>query len=181
VKGSSSIARAVSLLAGAAILGAAGAASAGASSYGTLTIYAVPTAAHFMDHADDRQRGIGNNPFNVDTKTLEPLTKKKEEAAGGPFPGDQATYQFKLFGNASLKKSIGTATIYCTYNFNQNAECNALFTMKGGTLFAEGPIDFNAKTFNLAVTGGTAKYIGAGGQVSAAPAKKSQRFDFQFG
>jgi hypothetical protein len=170
--------RAVSLILGAGLLAVAAASSARAASQTTLTVYAVPTSAHFMDHADDRQRGIGNNPFNVDTKALEPLTKKKEEAAGGPFPGDQATYQFKLFGNPSLTKSIGTATIYCTYNFNQKAECDALFTLKSGALFASGPIDFNSKTFELAVTGGTLKYMTASGQVSVAPAKKSQRLDF---
>jgi hypothetical protein len=173
--------RAVSLILGAGLLAVAAASSARAASPSSLTVYAVPTGANFIDHSDDRARGIGNNPFNVDTKSLAAKSQKKE-AGGGPYPGDEANYGFKLYSSSSLTKPVGSATIYCTYNFNQKAECDALFTLKSGALFASGPIDFNARTFMLAVTGGTLKYMTATGQVAAAPAKKtSQRLEFVLG
>lgn len=136
-----------------------------------LTIYARATQAQFVNHSDDRSRAIDANPFNADTKSLIPLTKKKEQG-NGPFPGDNALYSFKLFSDAGLKKSVGSAVYSCTYNFSHQAICDANFQLNGGAMFASGPADFDATSFTLAVTGGTNKYFGARGQVSAGPASK---------
>jgi hypothetical protein len=149
-----------------------------------LTVYAVATKAAFIDHADDRARGNLKNPFNADVKALTP-TKEKEKG-GGPYPGDEALLAFKLYSDAHLKKSIGTAVYSCTYNFAKQALCRADFDLKGGSLLASGPVDFNSTHFSLAVTGGTGKYNGAQGEVTegagAAPTTaNTHRLDFDLG
>ncbi len=92
------------------------------------------------------------------------------QKGGGPYPGDDASYSFKLYRDPSLTKNVGSAEYACTFAFNKHAFCSATFHLKNGTIQAEGPADFNSTRFRLAVTGGTDKYVGAVGQVSAAPA-----------
>jgi hypothetical protein len=150
-----------------------------------LTVYAVATAAQFMDHSDDRARGDGNNPFDADTKALAPVSAAREKGKG-PYPGDDALYSFKLYAGADLKQRIGSATYTCVYNFDQKALCEAYFTLNGSALFASGPVDFTSTQFTLAVTGGTSKYLGTRGEVASAPAakpsaKNETRLDFVFG
>ena len=40
-------------------------ASASARAAQKLTVYAVPATVQFMNHADDRLRGMSTNPFNL--------------------------------------------------------------------------------------------------------------------
>jgi hypothetical protein len=177
----------LALLTGAALFAGRVAASSAETAAGhqTLTVYAVASAAQFMDHSDDRARGDGNNPFDADTKALAPVSAAKEKGKG-PYPGDDALYSFKLYAGADLKKRIGSATYTCVYNFAQKALCEAFFTLNGSTLFASGPVDFTSTQFTLAVTGGTSKYLGTRGEVASAPAEKpvaknENRLDFVFG
>jgi hypothetical protein len=144
-----------------------------------VTIYSVASGVQFINNQDDRQRGATNNPFDADTNKL---TSKSADAGNGPFPGDVAVYSFKLFTGASLTKSAGSASYTCYYNYKQHALCMAYFELKGdtGTLLGSGPINFNSSGFKMVVTGGTKKYLGAGGQVVATPAaRNSQRLNFQ--
>ncbi len=173
-----------SLLAAAAVV-AVGAASAQARSPQALTVYAVASHATFVDHADDRARGLNKNPFNADIKTLVPRTEAREKGKG-PFPGDEAQLMFKIYRGANLKKQIGSAVDTCTDNFAKHALCRADFNLNDGSLFAAGPVDFGASDFTLAVTGGTGRYTGAHGQVSEGTVgqtagKNSDRFDFDLG
>jgi hypothetical protein len=177
----------LALLMGAALLAGRVASSSAAPTTGEqrLTLYAVATAAQFMDHSDDRARGDGNNPFDVDTKALAPVSAAKEKGKG-PYPGDDALYSFKLYAGADLKQRVGSATYTCVYNFDQKALCEAFFSVNGSTLFASGPVDFTGTQFTLAVTGGTSKYLGTRGEVASAPAakpaaKNENRLDFVFG
>jgi hypothetical protein len=143
----------------------------------TLTVYALATRAQFTNHADDRQRGLSSNPFNVDTKKLPPILKT-EKGKGGK-AGDRAIYGFKLFSDAAMKKRIGTAVYTCTFNFGNVAFCSADFQLNGGAMYASGPADFNSTTLTLAVSGGTGPYLGRRGQVSSAPhASNAHRLTF---
>jgi hypothetical protein len=162
-------------------LTAAGAAAA-ATSQRTLRLYAVATAAQFVNHSDDRARGAAINPFNADTKSLVPAANAKEKGKG-PYPGDDALYSFNLYDAASLSHRIGTATLTCVYNFSQHATCEASIQTTSGTMFASGPADFTAATVTLAVTGGSGTYLGARGQlttnnVTQPRSKDEERFDF---
>jgi hypothetical protein len=146
--------------------------AAAAAGKRTLTIYALATRAQYVNHFDDRARAVGSNPFNADTKLIEPLSKEKTKGKG-PFPGDNALYSFKLYSDAGLKKRIGSAVYTCTFNFRHQAMCTADFQFSnGGSLIAAGPVDFDADSFALAVTGGAGTYLGARGQATSAPASK---------
>jgi ABC-type glycerol-3-phosphate transport system substrate-binding protein len=163
------------VLAAAALGGAASSgAAAGAE---TFTIYSTPTRAQFMNHADDRLRGMTINPFNVKTKTLVIVTKGKEKG-NGPFPGDDVLYSFNLFSGSKLNQRAGAAMFTCYYDFLKHAICDAYFELKDGLLLASGSVGFTTKRFTLSVTGGTGKYFGRGGQVSAhSAAQNAERFD----
>ena len=166
-----------------AVLGAAASARAG-SPQQVPTLYAVASKVQFIDHADDRQRGLEKNPFNADVKKLDPKAEAQEKGKG-PFPGDDALFTFKLYSDAQHRNSAGTAVYECVYNFHKHAMCKAVFDLKAGSLFASGPVDFNSAHFAMAVTGGTGKYLGAHGQVADAYGVETQvnthRVNFQLG
>jgi hypothetical protein len=140
--------------------------AAAARSSQHVNLYSVTTEEQFLNHADDRQRGAGNNPFG---NYKAPTATTKEHNAG-PFPGDQALYGFKLYKNSSRKGVAGTALYSCTYNFNRNGYCDASWKLKDGTLVGGGPVDFDSKTFTFVITGGTGKYQNVAGKVTSTPA-----------
>jgi hypothetical protein len=143
-----------------------------------LTMYAVAVRVQFVDFSDDRTRGATRNPFNADVDALQPKSAKKQKA-GGPYPGDTATYTFRLYRDAHRTTSLGTADYSCTFAFNKQAFCTADFHLKGGTIFAAGPADFTSARFRLAVAGGTDTYLAAAGQVAAVPAgENTHRLSF---
>jgi hypothetical protein len=136
----------------------------------TLTIYSVATQAQFINHADDRARGEGSNPFEADTSKLVDNEKGK-----GPFPGDDSLYSFNLYKNVGLTDKIGTAVYTCHYNFTKNALCVATYDVNGSTLLATGPVLFTSKSFTLAITGGTNKFFNANGEVAMSTVTKSKQ------
>ena len=138
----------------------------------TLSLATVPTAEQFLNHADDRQRGYGNNPFG----NIYQSTSTTKEQNNGPFPGDQALFEFNVYSGTDLKKLAGSAVFTCNYGFKQQGFCDAMYQLTGGTLVAAGALDFSAKTFSLVITGGTGKYRSVAGEVDASPsAGGSQR------
>jgi hypothetical protein len=138
----------------------------------TLSLASVPTSEQFLNHADDRQRGYGNNPFG---NFLAPTATTKEQT-DGPFPGDQALFEFNVYSGNALKNLAGSAVFTCNYGFKKHGFCNAIYQLSGGTLVASGPLDFNASNFSLVVTGGTGKYRSVAGEVVAMPSVRgSQR------
>jgi hypothetical protein len=147
----------------------AGTAHAGHS----LTIYAVATKGQYANHADDRARGVLDNPFNADEN--KPTGNGKKTRAG-----DNALIAFKLYSDSSFKKQIGSGTYSCTFTTAKVALCEADFELNDGAMTASGPTNFDATTFTLAVSGGTGKYLGARGQVSSAPLGKGHRLSFIF-
>src|SRR3954467_9096989 len=68
-----------------------------------LTVYAVPATVQFMNHADDRLRGMSANPFNLKAQALI-FNDNGKEKVDGPFPGDDILYAFKLFSDAGRTK-----------------------------------------------------------------------------
>jgi hypothetical protein len=137
-----------------------------------VTVYAVATTAQFMNHADDRLRGMSTNPFNVKTQALVIVTKGKEKG-NGPFPGDDILYSFKLYSGPKLDRRAGSAIFTCYYTFVKRATCDSYFELNGGLVLASGQIVFNGTRFTLSVSGGTSRYLGALGEVRAAPAGRN--------
>jgi hypothetical protein len=156
-----------------------GVGSAQAAGRERLTVYAVPTTAQFMNHADDRVRGMTTNPFNVNTKALAlVIITGNKEKGNGPFPGDDILYTFKLYTDAGQTKRAGSAIFTCYYNFAKRAICDSYFDLHGGLVLASGLVVFNSTHFTLSVTGGNSKFLGVRGQVNAAPAAKNvERLD----
>ena len=141
-----------------------------------LTIFTVASGAAFINTADDRARGVKNNPFDAATNRLRPNV---DETGDGPFAGDVAVFSFDLFKSPALKKSVGTASYTCYFNYLKHALCQAYYELRGGTLTAAGPVDFNRTGFKLVITGGTQKYLAARGQVTSVQAHAdAQRVDF---
>jgi hypothetical protein len=160
-----------------ALLAAVAAGSARAAQMTTL--YAVPTTAQFMNHADDRLRGMATNPFNLKAEVVIVNANGKEKG-NGPFPGDDILYSFKLYKSAKLDKPAGSAMFTCYYTFAKKATCDSYFELTGGVVLASGQVVFDGTRFILSVTGGTDKYIGALGEVKATPAaKNAERLQLQ--
>ena len=93
-----------------------------------LTVYAVPATVQFMNHADDRLRGMSTNPFNLKAEAVI-IDAKGKEKGNGPFPGDDILYAFKLFADAKRTKPIGTAMFTCYYGFGKRATCESYFDL----------------------------------------------------
>jgi hypothetical protein len=162
----------------AVLLVAAGGGEARAASQAKLTIFAVPATVQFMNHADDRLRGMSTNPFNV-AKSLV-IVSGGVEKNNGPFPGDDVLYNFRLYSSPTQKKALGSAIFTCYYDFSKHAICNSYFELDRGLIVASGSVAFGSNNFILSITGGTDSYLGALGQVTSRPAaKNSQRFDLQ--
>ena len=144
-----------------------------------LTVYAVPATVQFMNHADDRLRGMSTNPFNLKAETVI-FNANGKEKGNGPFPGDDILYAFKLFADAKRTQPIGTAMFTCYYGFAKRATCDSYFDLAKGLLLASGQVPFGQTHFTLGVTGGTNAYLGALGQLGSVPAaRNAQRFDLQ--
>src|SRR5438876_120157 len=143
-----------------------------------LTLFSRVTQEQFLNHADDRQRGYGNNPFG----NFYQAKARTNEQSNGPFPGDQALFEFNVYSGNDLKKLAGSAVFNCNYGFKKRGFCDAVYQLSGGTLVASGPLDFNASNFSLVITGGTGKYRSVAGEVVAMPsAHGSQRLAIALG
>jgi hypothetical protein len=165
------------ILAGAVLVAAVVSGSAQPAAGKKFTVYAVPTTAQFMNHADDRLRGMSTNPFNIKAQALVITTQGKEKG-NGPFPGDDILYSFKLYGGPRLDKRVGFAMFTCYFTFVKKATCDSYFELKGGVLLSSGLVVFNGTRFMLSVSGGTGSYLGATGEVKASPAaKNAERLD----
>ena len=83
----------------------------------------------------------------------------------------------------ALSGSTGSAVYTCWYTFAKNAFCDVFVQLKaGGTLLAAGTLNFDAKTFALAVTGGTGPYRGVAGDLAVTPSgKHAQRLAIDLG
>jgi hypothetical protein len=94
-----------------------------------------------------------------------------------------------LYGDARLKRHVGSGVYTCYFNYDRHALCRAYYKHAArGTLVASGPVDFNASGFTIVITGGTKTYLGARGEVVVAAAKitagagkkkSAQRVDFE--
>ncbi len=119
-----------------------------------LSVYTRAEQGQFVDKSDDRTRGEGKNPFGDFSDTY----SVSQSEAKGPFPGDESTFTLNVYRDASLTSRIGIGVFFCQYTFAKDAFCDATFRLSGGTLLAEGQLDFNATAFGLAVIGGTGAY-----------------------
>jgi hypothetical protein len=164
----------------AALVAAAFAGSAQPAPGKKLTIYVVATTAQFMNHADDRLRGMTTNPFNVLKGQAQVIAAGGKEKGHGPFPGDDILYSFRVYSDAKLKKHVGFAMFTCYFNFVKRATCESYFELEDGLLLASGQVVFNGTRFTLSVTGGTGRYLGALGEAKAsAAARNAERLDLR--
>ena len=91
-----------------------------------LTVFAVPATVQFMNHADDRLRGMSTNPFKLKPEAVI-LGKNGKEKGNGPFPGDDILYGFKLFADPKRDDADGRAMFTCYYLFVKRATCDSYF------------------------------------------------------
>jgi hypothetical protein len=152
-------------------------AATAASSLQKLTIHSLAKTAQFINHADDRLRGMGTNPFNVKSQNLVIVVDGTEKEKG-PFPGDDVLYTYDLFSGAAAKPD-GSALFTCYYTFAKRATCHAYFKLGTDSVLASGAVPFDSNRFVLSIEGGTGKYRGARGQVNAMPGKSGKRLDFK--
>ncbi len=127
-------------------------------------MYAKPTRAQFINHNDDRERGDIRNPFNPDSL---PTPPNANSAKKGARAGDNALFSFKLYSDPRLTRPVGNAIYSCTFNFAQEAICEANFNLNGGTMIASGPATLDSSNIVLPVIGGTGRYAGAHGQLTS--------------
>jgi hypothetical protein len=171
---------AVLLALGVCAVAALATASLGSGSAGKakkLTLYSIATQEQFLNHEDDRDRGKGNNPFG----NFRDATSNAKETGVGPFAGDRAVFTFKLYGDPSLRRAVGSAVFICQYGFDKNAFCNASYQLGKSQLVGQGAFNFSASSFSLVIVGGTGKYRGMTGNLNASPAvQHSQRLNFVF-
>jgi hypothetical protein len=158
------------LLAGAAVLLVAAALFARGIGSGSaaepaheLTIYSTAQKEVYINNSDDRERGVGKNPFNENSGASSPVSKKL------PAPGDAVLAVNALSSDPGGKKKIGEATATCTFNFAENAACDLTVRLSGGNLIASGSIHHNSKHLILAIIGGTGAYEGAAGEMHIDP------------
>jgi hypothetical protein len=140
---------------------------AAAEPAGEMTVFSVAQKQVYINNADDRERGVGKNPFSESGAVRSPKSTKL------PAAGDNILSVSNLYSSADKKGKLGQTTETCDFNFNANASCNLTIRVAGGNLIAEGAIHFNSKDFVLAVVGGTGAYKGAGGELTVSPAGKS--------
>jgi hypothetical protein len=133
----------------------------------SFVVYAKPTRAQFVDHNDDRARGDFTNPFDPDTL---PTPPNANSAKKGARAGDNGLFSFKLYSDLNLTRPIGDANYSCTFNFAEEAICEANFRLNGGTMIAMGPAMLDGSDIIIPVTGGTGSYAGAHGQMESRPA-----------
>jgi hypothetical protein len=129
----------------------------------SFTLYAKPTRAQFISHADDRERGNFTNPF----ADVLPTPKNANSAKEGARAGDNAIFTLKLYTDTRLTHAVGTASYHCTVNFGQQAECEGQFRIGKGTMNAMGPADLKTGSLILPVIGGTGSYADAHGQLTS--------------
>ena len=132
----------------------------------TIVLYSVPADRGFVNNADDRTRGLGNNPFGNYT-TSASATQTSNEKLLGPFPGDEGIFTFDLYSDAAHEHSAGTALVICQYVFDKQSYCDTQYQLANGTLVGQGPANADARQFGFQITGGTAGYRGMTGDVSA--------------
>ncbi len=130
-----------------------------------VSAYSTPDKETFINNNDDEARGAANSALA--NKATDAASAR--ENSGGPFPGDEAFFSFKLYANSKLAATTGSALYSCQYEFAKNAFCDASFQLNGGTLTGTGALTFDGNTFELAITGGTGIYSGLTGSVIAVP------------
>jgi hypothetical protein len=137
--------------------------------------YSNVTNEVFVNNDDDEARGAVNNPFGID----DAKASAKDESGSGPFPGDEALFEFGMFSSSKLDTDAGSGVYTCEYSFAKTAFCNVTFELDGGTLDGDGTLDFGAHSWALTITGGTGRYAGLSGEVDAAPSgRHAQRLTF---
>ena len=94
--------------------------------------------------------------------------------------GDVLTWTNDVF-DVSDKVKVGTDQGFCIrVAVGKAYECSWTTTLAGGQIMVEGPF-YDAGDSVLAVTGGTGKYAGAGGQMTLhARDAKGTEYDFRF-
>jgi hypothetical protein len=130
----------------------------------SFVLYAKAKRAQFVNHADDRDRGNKTNPFG---DYVLPTPPSANSGKKGTRAGDNALITLTLYVDRKLTEPAGTAVLSCTFNFAQEALCDADFELRRGTVLALGPARLDGRQFVLAVTGGTGRHVGAHGQVTS--------------
>jgi hypothetical protein len=145
--------------------------------HGRTTLYTSPQHETFVGNIDDETRGAISNPFGNHPSGA---PKRGDQ---GPFPGDEVLFSFAVATDQKLASKTGQAVYTCWYHFAKHAYCDVFVKLAdGSTLLSAGSIDFDAKSFTLAVTGGSGRYKDATGEVvTSSGGKHVQKLAYRLG
>ena len=128
-----------------------------------LTFAAIVSKAQFVNNRDDRQRGLGNNPFG---NTAGTGTATTDEKGHGPLPGDEGVFEYTLTDPNHPSKKLGVGDLVCEYVFDKVGSCWFTYDLGSGTIVGIGSVPALTQTsFSLTVTGGTGAYRGVRGNI----------------
>ena len=131
-----------------------GAASGPRAATQKVTVYAVPATVQFMNHADDRLRGMSTNPFELKAEAVI-FNDNGKEKGERPLPRRRHPLRLQALCRCRRTQPAGTAMFTCYYGFRKRATCDSYFDLAKGLLLASGQVPFGKTHFALGVTGGT--------------------------
>jgi hypothetical protein len=99
-------------------------------------------------------RSLSGGPFHVDAALVR-ASAATRHTTGGPLPGDQALYSFRLFTTAGLGTAAGSAVLTCRYGLDRSAYCDGVVDLDDGMrLTTSGTLNPAAGRVALVVSGG---------------------------
>jgi hypothetical protein len=91
----------------------------------------------------------------------------------GPTPGDEVLFQSNLFSDPGFTNNVGTAEGFCVLISTAGkglSHCSATVHLRGGDIEVSGALVGDPSTpFTVAITGGTHRYRGVGGEFRSLP------------
>jgi hypothetical protein len=129
------------------------------------------TSASAHDDRDrDRDRHRGHYSLTLTAKTVQ--AQEVDSAPAGPSVGDYYAFHDDVYQGRKAykgKKRVGTLDGVChvTYLVDEEtgtSQCAVTLSLHRGSLTAQGIVEFDEDSAKVAITGGTGRYVGAGGE-----------------
>jgi hypothetical protein len=90
----------------------------------------------------------------------------------GQSPGDMEITRYKLYNKRIRKRPIGNAQLVCTLTGQNFRNCNGTYILPAGKITVSGALIYRG-LYDLAVTGGTARYFNVRGTLTVTRTTKT--------
>ena len=130
----------------------------------SFVVYAKPTRAQFINHADDRERGDIKNPFDPDTAANTSERQLREEGSPGR---RQRALQPQAVFRPQPHASRRHRDLLLHVQLRPGSDLRGQLHAQRRNHDRDGPSDLDGSTIVLPVTGGTGRYAGAHGQLTS--------------